>query len=260
MARRPGQWRPHAASHLQSAAARPGAPRSCLPRACSVRPGPALLGCRGASCGPSSGKGGVAGCFDLLSAGGRRRRPGRRASRGLGLAEARGSGGRVVPAGTHSFSWWAQAPRSSLPGRRVLRGRRRHAVGGLVEAGGLQGWWRHSPASQRGVLSLYSMTEQWRARAPEWPEGSAVETPGRAEAAAARGASRGRPTLHPASALAGYGPLGEALRSTRARGSGLRLSGHFSGKGLLSKWITPTPPGAGSGDPPPAANPLRNPL
>lgn len=84
MARRPGQWRPHAASHLQSAAARPGAPRSCLPRACSVRPGPARLGCRGASCGPSSGKGGVAGCFDLLSAGGRRRRPGRRASRGSG--------------------------------------------------------------------------------------------------------------------------------------------------------------------------------
>lgn len=135
MARRPGQWRPHATSHLQSAAARPWVPRSCLPRACSVRPGPARLGCRGASCGPSSGKGGVAGCFDLLSACGRRRRPGRRASRGSGLAEARGSGGRVVPAGTHSFSWWAQAPRSSLPGRRVLGG-----GGGVVTLWVV--WWR----------------------------------------------------------------------------------------------------------------------
>lgn len=66
-------------------------------------------------------------------------------------------------------------------------------------------------------------------------------------------------SLHPASALSGYGPLGEALRSTRARGSGRRLSRHFSGKGLLSKWITPTTPGAGSGDPPPTANPQRNP-
>lgn len=87
------------------------------------------------------------------------------------------------------------------------------------------------PSSQRRVLGLYHMTEQWRAGAPEWPAGSAVERPRQAEAAAARCASRGRPTLATRPLPSpGYGPLGEALRSTRARGSRHRLSGHFSGK------------------------------
>lgn len=53
-------------------------PPACLDRAA----GRVLLGCCGASSGPGSGKGGVAGCFDLLSTCSLRRRPGRRASRG----------------------------------------------------------------------------------------------------------------------------------------------------------------------------------
>lgn len=59
-----------------------------------------------------------------------------------------------------------------------------------------------------------------------------MERPGQAEAAAPRCASGGRPTLATRPLPSpGYGTLGEALRSTRARGSGRRLSGHFSGKG-----------------------------
>lgn len=63
----------------------------------------------------------------------------------------------------------------------------------------------------------------------------------------------------PASAPAGYGRLGEALRSTRAGGAGRRFSGPSSGNRQLSRWLIPTPTGAGSGDPPQAANPQRRP-
>lgn len=90
--------------------------------------------------------------------------------------------------------------------------------------------------SQRRVLSLYlyRMTEQWRAGAPEWPEGSAVERPGQAEAAAARCASRGRPTLATRPLPSpGYGPLGETLRSTRARGPGADFPDILVGRAAL---------------------------
>lgn len=65
----------------------------------------------------------------------------------------------------HSRLRWAQAPRPSLPGRRVLGGRRR-AVGGLIEAGGLE-WWRRLPASPtRGSWRLYKYDRTMESQDP----------------------------------------------------------------------------------------------
>lgn len=139
-------------------------------------------------------------------------------------------------------------------------GGRRRAVGGLIEAGGLK-WWRRLPASPtRGSWWLLLYDRTMESQDPGVAGGlRSGETVLGGGSSGARCLPRSPHSLHRASALSGYGPLGEALRSTRARGSGRRLSRHFSGKGLLSKWITPTTPGAGSGDPPPTANPQRNP-
>lgn len=87
-----------------------------------------------------------------------------------------------------------------------------------------------------------------------------AERPGPAEAATVRCPNPRHPYSLPASALGGiWLPRpGPEIRSG-ARGAGRRLQGHFIGKGLPSKWIIPTAPGAGSGEPPPAANPQRPP-
>lgn len=188
----------------------PGAPAPALdlpPPACScARPGEAALvpaACLQQACGPGrsawrpwpgSEKGGVAGCFDLLSTCGPRRRP----------WEA-GVPGVARPPRSGRTRWSLRQRTHAGGGRRRLDllfqggafGGRRPARSGRSGPGPvvLSVGWHDSLAASAGSWAFTSVTEQWRARGPEWPEASAVERPGRAEATAARGASRGRPTL-----------------------------------------------------------------
>lgn len=102
------------------------------------------------------------------------------------------------------------------------------------------------------------VTEQWGAR----ERGVAGERGGWRGLAGRRGAAAARcPPADCPPPRPGLGGVWPPRRrpeiQTGAQGVGRRLSGRFSGKGLLSKWIFPTTLGAGSGDAPPAANPGR---
>lgn len=141
------------------------------------------------------------------------------------------------------------SPRRQAPGRlgAVSRLRRGQAPGESVVR----------PAPAAGSRGPSPVTEQWGARERGGWRGLA----GRTGAAAARCPSSGLSSSPPTPSRPGLGGVWPPRRrleiQTGAQGAGLRLSGRFSGKGLLSKWIFPTTLGAGSGDAPLAANPRR---
>lgn len=181
--------------------------RSCLPRVCSVRPGPALLGVPRTRCEPSSGKGGVAGCFDLFYTCGRRRRPGRQAP----LAG--------VHAEMGAFRWSQRERVLALGGRRRLDPLFLAAhLGGVVTLWVV--WLRMV------VLSVDGTTPQLPTPCPRpLPYDRTMESrsPGvagglRSGEAAPSGGSSGALCLprsphsrHPASTLAGVWPPGRGL-------------------------------------------------
>lgn len=92
-----------------------------------------------------------------------------------------------------------------------------------------------------------------------WRADAAVERPVRAEAAAAHRPSRRRPLNPPGLCPCGVWPARRGPEVNAGRRGGAPIFRTSSGNGRFSRWLIPTPTGAGSGDPPQAANPPRRP-